>query len=265
MSQREVYPSAPLVSVSFELRHPETQPLTSRQRALFKDVVAEALPIMRSGQVSSHTIEIGPSAMTPQVESEEFPKYFDRNTTIVASLLSRSTILETSQYPGWDSFSNLLLRVCEARNQVSPIDGVERIGLRYIDEIRVPATDDPDWSEYLSPSLLGPRFEDSSGLPLKQWQGAAVYGPAQGRSLVMRHAAGEGFAVDPNGELRRKSPTYPGPFFAIDLDSFWVPESGVPEFSLPLVKETIETLHVPVGETFEQCITERLRQEVLRK
>lgn len=265
MNQREVYPNAPLVSVSFELRHPQAETLTPRQRTLFKDLLSGELPVMRSQQFASQTIEFGPSGAVPQVQTEEFPKYFDRKTTIAASLLRTSTIVETTQYPGWDDFSKLLLKVCNARNEVSPIDGVERIGLRYIDEIRIPDTEDPEWSEYLLPSLLGPRVENDPDLPLRQWQGIAVYGPERGRSLVMRHATGEGFAVDPNGELRRKSPVYPGKFFMLDLDSFWVPESGVPVFSIPLIEETGEALHAPVREMFEQCITDRLRDEVFRK
>lgn len=263
--KREVYPSAPLVSVAFELRHPQSETLSPRQRTIFKELLSNELPVMRSQQVSSQTIEFGPSGAVPTVQTEESPKYFDRKTTVAASLLSSSTIVETTQYPGWENFSELIWKVCEARNEISPIDGIERIGLRYIDEIRIPDTEDPEWSEYLVPSLLGPHVESAQDLPLKQWQGVAVFGPERGRSLVMRHATGEGFAVNPNGDLRRKSPAYPGKFFLLDLDSFWVPESEVPVFSMDLIRETSEALHAPVREMFEQCITDRLRNEVFRK
>lgn len=265
MNKREVYPNAPLVSVSFELRHPQSEPLTPRQRTLFKDLLSTELPVMRTQQIASQTVEFGPSGPVSQGHTEEHPKYFDRKTTIAASLLRESTIVETTQYPGWDDFSALVVKVCDARNEVAPLDGIERIGLRYIDEIRIPDTENPEWRAYLVPALLGPHVENEPDLPLTQWQGAAVYGPDKGRSMVMRHATGEGFAVDPNGELRRKSPAFPGKFFMLDLDSFWVPESGVPVFSMPLIEETVEALHAPVREMFEQCITDRLRNEVFRK
>jgi uncharacterized protein (TIGR04255 family) len=80
----------------------------------------------------------------------------------------------------------------------------------------------------------------------------------------MRHATGEGFAVDPNAELKRNAPVDPGKFFLLDLDSFWLPETGIPVFETDRVSELIETLHEPVREMFEQCITDRLRNEVLR-
>lgn len=265
MNQREVYPNAPLVSVSFELRHPESETLTPKQRSLFKDLLREQLPVMRSQQTTVQKIEFGPSGPVQQVETEEYPKYFDRQTTIAASLLRGSTVVETAQYPGWDVFRDVLTKVCIARHEVSPIDGVERVGLRYIDEIRIPGTEAPDWGEYLSESLLGPHVDKDPDLPLRQWQGLAVYGPEGGRSLVMRHATGEGFALDPSGDLRRKTPAYPGKFFLLDLDSFWIPESGVPVFSDASIRESVETLHAPVREMFEQCITERLRDEVFRK
>lgn len=264
MNQREVYPNAPLVSVSFELRHPQTDPLTPQQRTLFKDLLSDDLPVMRTQQISSQRIDFGPSGPVTQVQTEDHPKYFDRKMTVAASLLSGSTVVETTQYPGWEEFRTLILKVCDARNHVSPIDGIERIGLRYIDEIRIPNTETPDWSAYLAPSLLGPGIEMHSVLPLKEWQGISVYGPENGQSLVMRHATGEGFAVDPNGELRRKAPAYPGKFFMLDLDSFWVPESEIPVFSMPDIEKISKDLHAPIRTMFEQCITDRFRNEVLR-
>ncbi|MCU6479894.1 TIGR04255 family protein [Arthrobacter sp. A2-55] len=265
MKEREVYPNAPLVSVSFELRHPQTETLNGRQRALIKERLAGLLPVMRSQQAITQMVEIGPAGAVPHAQSEEYPKYFDRKMTIAASLLQGAIIVETTQYPGWEVLSEILLAVCEARHESSPIDGVERIGLRYIDEIRIFGVDDPNWSEYLIPSLLGPQVQASPDLPLNQWQGASVYGPSAGRSLVVRHATGDGYAIDPSGELRHKTPAYPGKFFMLDLDSFWVPEVEVPVFSMDLLREYGEALHAPVREMFENCITEKLREEVLRK
>lgn len=265
MNQREVYPNAPLVSVSFELRHPQSEIITPGQRSLFKDLLRDELPVMRTQQLTSQTIDFGPPGPSAQMQTEEYPKYFDRHMTVAASLLRSSTVVETTQYPGWDAFCELIIKVCKSRHEVTPIDGIERIGLRYIDEIRIPDTENPNWDDYLVPSLQGPRVENDPDLPLEHWQGVAAYGPKQGRSLVMRHATGQGFAVDPNGDLRRKSPEFPGKFFMLDLDSFWVPESGIPVFSVPLIEETGNALHAPVREMFEQCITDRLRNEVFRK
>ncbi|WP_461169890.1 TIGR04255 family protein [Arthrobacter sp. Z1-15] len=264
MSSREIYPNAPLVSVSFELRHPESSPFTQNQRSLFKEMVRQYLPIMKTQQSTTQTFEIGPSGPIQQLNTEEFPKYLNRDSTLAASILKNSIVVETTQYPGWDHFREIIIAVCLARNEASRIDGVERIGMRYIDEIRIHDDVRPDWGNYLSDSLLGPSIAGELDLPLAQSQGLAAYGPAEGRSLVLRYGSSEGFATDPNGELRRKTPPYPGPFFLLDIDSFWVPESGVPEFSDTLLMEYAEHLHTPIRRTFEELITDRLRNEVLR-
>jgi len=60
--------------------------------------------------------------------------------------------------------------------------------------------------------------------PAKQWQGQAVYGPEEGRSLVLRYAPGEGQVVETGQELVRSEFT-PGPFMWIDIDSFWLHEA----------------------------------------
>lgn len=264
MSSREIYPNAPLVSVSFELRHPESSPFTQNQRALFKEMVRQHLPIMKTQQSTTQTFEIGPSGPVQQLNTEEFPKYFNRENTLAASIMKNSIVVETTQYPGWDQFREIIVAVSLARNEVSKIDGVERMGLRYIDEIRIHDNEAPAWGDYLSGSLLGPNINGEIDLPPAQHQGLVAYGPAEGRSLVLRYGSGEGFATDPNGELRRKTPPYPGPFFFLDIDSFWVPESSVPEFSESLLLEYSEELHTPIRHTFEQLITDRLRDEVLR-
>lgn len=266
MTDREVYPNAPLVSVAFELRHPRTEPLVNPQRAIIKDLLSETLPLMRVQSVSSQKFEFGPAGPpSSQVTTEEHTKYFDRKMSVVASLTSESTLIETSQYAGWDSFSDLIMQVCNARNEVDQLDGIERIGLRYIDEIRIPGNSNPDWSDYVDSSLLGPHVEGHDGLTLNQWQGVAAYGPTGGRSLVMRHATGDGVAVDPNSELKRKNRSDSGKFFLLDIDSFWIPENGIPEFEISEVESLIELLHEPVREMFESCIKDRLRNEVLRK
>ncbi|WP_417233816.1 TIGR04255 family protein [Arthrobacter sp.] len=266
MNPREVYPNAPLVSVSFELRHPESEMPTSKQRSLFKDLIREHLPVMRIRQSTVQTFEIGPAGPSHQVVNEDVPKYFNRENTMAVSLLKGSTLVETTDYPGWEKFREIVSAACQARDRIGGIDGIERIGLRYIDEIRIPGTNaTPDWKTYLNESLLGPRDGGGAGMGLQQWQGMAVYGPESGRSLVLRYASGDGFAADPNGELRRKSPSYPGPFFLLDIDSFWIPESGFPEFSDSLLLAEGDALHAPVRQTFENLITDQLRNEVLRK
>jgi uncharacterized protein (TIGR04255 family) len=150
-----------------------------------------------------------------------------------------------------------------ARKEVSDPSGYERIGLRYLDEIRVPDTNGTiDWSEWVHPSLLSARPETPIDLPLSEWQGMSTFGPVDGRSLVLRFGPRTGYAVEPNGELKR-GPTPTGRFFLLDFDSFWESPSVIPEFEPGNMITRCDDLHAPIRTLFEGLITDRLRKEVL--
>ena len=232
MALREIYPGTPLVSTAFELIHPETDPIVGELRTALRKELASEFPLLRSHRNFTQTFEMGPNGPGGQTVVEEFPMFVNRSISMAVSFTSKSILVETTQYSGWESFKDVIQLVCEVRNSVSPIYGVERLGLRYIDEVRVGNVESHDWSEWIHPSLLGGEVGSTSGLPLKMWQGTLVYGSEPGHGLVLRYGPGEGHATDPNGELKRKQQTTPGHFFLLDIDSFWQPEDGVSPFQI---------------------------------
>ena len=153
----------------------------------------------------------------------------------------------------------------EARLQVEAIDGIERLGLRYINEVRVPELDGQDWSQWIGASLLG-QADIGKKLELEplQWQGVTVFTRGPARFITLRYGPREGYAVDPGGDLKRPTPQ-PGPYFLIDIDSFWASEGTVPELDLERVLTMANDLHEPAGDLFESLITPRLRKEVLNR
>ena len=82
--------------------------------------------------------------------------------------------------------------------------------------------------------------------------------------MALRYGPNEGYAVEPGGELKRPTPV-PGPFFLLDIDSFWMPGEGDSEFDVDGLMAISDDLHTPVRELFENLITEELREEVLRR
>jgi uncharacterized protein (TIGR04255 family) len=140
---------------------------------------------------------------------------------------------------------------------------VERVGLRYIDEIRVFTNGETNWSDWIVAPLLGPP-SSMIDLPLNQWQGVGIYGSQPGEMLVFRYGPRLGFAVDPTSDLRRPRPSDGGAFFLIDIDNFWTPDGEVPEFDRDMLVSRCDQLHGPVRRLFEAVITDRLRDEVLR-
>lgn len=266
MQEPEVYPNAPVVLVALEVRHPTADPLTHAQRLKIKRQLAAYIPIMRTGQLAQITAvqAAGVSPAPQDMRVEEFPRYFSRDNTIAVSVRTDGLVVETTRYVRWERLRELAAEVFEVRQDLGGVDGVERVGLRYINEIRVPGEPVHDWAPWVDATLLGATpIGEELGLTALQWQGITVLRPGPERSLVLRYGPWDGFAVDPAGELKRSTPT-PGFFFLLDIDSFWTPSEGIPEFDAKALLATSDELHAPVRKLFERLVTDRLRREVFR-
>lgn len=66
-----------------------------------------------------------------------------------------------------------------------------------------------------------------------------------------------------DGELIPKQSSK-GPFFLIDIDSFWEPTQGVPGYDSDDLLSICNRVHEPVRGMFEALVTDRLRSEILR-
>lgn len=75
--------------------------------------------------------------------------------------------------------------------------------------------------------------------------------------------AGHGRALDPNYYLRRTLPAQPGPFFQLDIDSFWTPAASIPEYNRDAVRATFHNLYEPAHALFQEMLTSRLRDDLL--
>jgi len=263
VNEQEVYPSAPVVVATVEVRHTETPSLTQPERKEVKQALSQWAPIQRSSKQLIVTGVVGVAGASDQA-FEEFPKYFSRDSMLAISFRKEAVVIEATRYNGWLDFKKIIKAAVQARAGIGVPDAVERVGIRYLNEIR--PEDDPsiNWTDWLNPAVLGPiELGESVGLEAKQWQGQAVYGPEDGRSLVLRYAPGEGQAVEAGQELVRSKFT-PGPFMWIDIDSFWMHEATLPEFDTEAILAKCVDLHTPLRTLFEKLVTPKLR-EVLRR
>jgi len=227
-----------------EIRHP-AGPLSESSREELKRLLIQDLPIERQAQDMQWAMGAGGN---PTPTAERFTRFVNRDNTLAASMKTQTVAVETTAYTEFESWANAVMRVVDARAQVSPLVGVERIGLRYLLELRAPASADGqvDWSQTVAEPLLGPRGIAPGGLPLADWQGAAVYREAQpGKSMIVRYGTGTGQPLDPNYHLRRIIPAQPGPFFLLDIDSFWTPTGAIPDYDRDDVLATFRALYEP--------------------
>jgi uncharacterized protein (TIGR04255 family) len=252
----------PVALVTMEIRHPAADSLTESSNGEIKRLLSQDLPIERQAQDVAWGIGAGGS---PAPTAERFVRYVNRDNTLAASMKNQAVVVETTAYTDFESLVDVVMRVVDARAQISPIVGVERLGLRYIHEVRVPVGVDGriEWADWIAEPLLGPQRIAPAGLALTEWQGAAVYREAQpGKSIVVRYGPGMGQALDPSYHLRRTLAVQPGPFFLFDIDSFWTPTGSIPEYNRDAVLTTFQDLYEPARAVCQEMLTSRLKDDL---
>ncbi len=263
MAESEIYPNATVVLVAVELRHPVAGEISQASHAKIKQAFGDRLPVQRETQIVNVQGTLGSQ---PEVDIERAPKYFSRELSTAVTYRREAIVVETTVHECYAVLRDLVALAIEVRQLVEPVAGVERMGLRYIDEMRVPENGEVpsiSWKPWLNSTLLGPSTVEAAGLQATQWQGVTVFEPASERAIVLRYGPRDGYAVDPAGELKRQAPP-PGPFFLLDIDSFWTPSGSVPEVAVSEMLTICDELHAPVRTLFESLITDRFRDEVLR-
>ncbi|UPL10342.1 TIGR04255 family protein [Microbacterium sufflavum] len=268
MSTTPPYPNAPIALAIVEIRGPESPPLTRADILSLKKAVQPRLPLFATERAGTLSMEIGPAGVR-QVNSgeEELVKFLTRSRRTSATFTSTSTIIETTDYKGWSDFKNVVGLALTARQDIAPMDGLVRLGIRIIDEIRVPVDTRDGWSDWLAPALLAPSVQSAGRkLVLKQQQSVVQYaGLDHGETVTVRYGAMDGPpAVTSAPNLVRPNVPNPGPFFLIDTDAAWEITDGeeMPPLNPADVVHLSDKLHAPMKEIFESFITDRLREEV---
>ncbi|MDR0960056.1 MAG: TIGR04255 family protein [Propionibacteriaceae bacterium] len=266
MREREVYPNPPIVLMVAEVRHTACEPLDRKQVTRLSELVREELPL--PGEEVSYEVQFSSDgAPQPPYAVTTAPRWTTRDRRTALTIRQESLTVETTQYGSYERVRALLELSLRARIAVAPPAGLERVGLRYVDEIRVPTETGsgwPPWNEWVDSALLGPAgIGEDLGLEPAAYQGSVVFSSGDDRAIVLRYGAQENPVVQSTPDLRRPMPP-PGPLFKLDIDSFWLPGSEVPEFASDSILACADSLHEPVRGVFESLITNRLREEVLR-
>jgi uncharacterized protein (TIGR04255 family) len=251
-----------LALVLIEIRHPAPVPLSQSALAVLKDELGDWTPIPEREEMRQFDLQTGENVAV------RLHKLVARDRRTAITFRPDAMTVEVTDYPGWDAFRSIVLAMVAARQDVAPVDGCTRIGLRYLNEIRAPLGDD-GWSQWVVSSLLGPQDELAEmKLTIHQQQHAVqCVGPHPGDSLTLRYAAAKGAVVQSSPMLQRmKEVGGEDDFFLIDIDSAWAdPRNGVPVLDVDLVDTAIERLHEPVRTLFESLITSDLRTKVLER
>ncbi len=258
--QREIFGKAPLELVAAEVRYPYAPRLRQQDTidAILEQLGSE-LPVLRKQQ--QVTIKVGAGGVAAP-EAEETPSFFNRGSTAAAAVSPTALTVETTNYSEFSEFRSLVLAVVEAVAIHGSIAAVERVGIRYIDEVRVPAkiADVRDWRGWIHDDLLS-MVDVAGDFPTTSSQGMIEYQIDEKVKLQFRFAAAYGRGVVGEEPLKRRNSIQdPSSFFVLDFDCFSERDLEVaPDFEVDTIGEILDSLHVPAGTMFQRAITDQLR------
>jgi len=262
---REVYPNAPLKLVACELRMQLAPGVdVAAAAAPFYDDVEADYPLQGPSPEQGFRVDFSAIGPVPAALSGGF-RYLTREKTRSVTVTSSALVVETSAYTRFEDFSDQIGRVIDALGQRLKIVSVERIGLRYIDELPVADLPGQTTDGFFAPSSLAcGTAVPGLGEPA-EFLSTSSYPLGADRHAVMRAGRVNQPIVAANGPLRIPHPST-SPLFVIDVDCSWTAVDTPPlAFESGIITEVLADLHKPVRALFEHTITDKLRNNVLRK
>jgi uncharacterized protein (TIGR04255 family) len=257
---REVFPKAPLALVAAEMRFTDSARLRQQQT---KDDLAIALeerfPFAEPLQQTDFNLT---PASPPQIQQRIGVVLKNATSTETLTIMSESLTYETTTYSNFDDLLEAVAAACDALVAAKVRPAMRRVGLRYIDEVRVPETitDVRQWDKWIDRRLIGQLEIGPDDTPATTIQSVSTYDLGGGKGLNFRYAAlNQGPIVVPH--FLKRPAIESGPFFVLDFDGFhdFTDDQPVP-LSSEVVRENLSAVHVPCGAAFQRSITNEARK-----
>ena len=257
---REIYPSPPLEWAACELQFPLAPALVQEDavNAMSKAVRLD-LPVIRQEEVQK--MSLGPAQSSTATDRRY--RFLDMKSTRSTVLTGSAIIVETTHYTGYKDFRSLIGRVLESVQNITPIVGIERVGLRYVNEIRLSKQVDyvSDWKGWVSNGIL--QVLDIVGDLNPNTLETILRLESKVGNITVRLASLPGGLVIGNEPLRRRPPLHEGPVFVVDIDSYWGSRDGsFLEFEIESLLRLVDDLHDPIGHIFQSTVTDSLREDM---
>lgn len=260
--RREVFPSSPLALVAAEVRFNDSARLRQQTTVDAISIALEhAFPVQEQFHQAELEVHLGAG---PQVSQTSGRTFKNSTSTAVATLSSGRLSLETTAYSNFAEFRELMLVCCRSVVDAGVTPSLQRVGLRYIDEIRVPdaaVQDARRWDKWIDPRLVGHLTIGPQSAQVQQTEGVVTYRLPESSGLNIRFAALPRGAVISPAALVRQEFNADQPLFVLDFDGYQ--EFGGPDatlMSVEVIARTLDAVHAPTGEAFQSSITEEARQ-----
>lgn len=259
------YPNPPVTRVALDVRFPDPNPagrMDTRAQHDLRDRLGDNW-IVQNQQQAEVLLESGTGALSEPLRTVTVPVFLSRTQFYALAVGVGGLTLETTRFEGYPKFRAFAETVLEATSAVIAPEGVLRVGLRYIDELRGLTHErlrPREWMEWLHPSLVGPKVAamEDLGYIARHWRGEIFFEVGERRGLTLHYEPRPGPIRYPNGPLLRPRPPDEGPWFLLDFDAFWSP-SEIPSFDVNTLLEECDKLRDPMYALFELLTTEPLR------
>jgi uncharacterized protein (TIGR04255 family) len=258
---RKVFATSPLVltlcQINFNVRP------NIRDESIIQDfhaAIAEDYPVSNSIQQVEAEFEIGGSnnqgGMRSDTRQTTIWQFSDPSEDWIVSLSANSVSLQTRRYQRFEEFGSRLLMVLNTLFSMTKPIVVQRIGLRYIDEIVRP---DADWKNVIRSEALGLIRVD----PFRE-------AAQQSIQLLTLQSNGSTINVQqgvfPSGSTvttKRNAVLNPLPFYLLDIDMFQAFESAAGiRLNPKAMHELISEFHDTASALFRWVTTDEFRHSL---
>ena len=201
----------------------------------------------RFGDEQQVSITLGPGGAAPVPQPVPLSKFRDLEDEWSIAVARDFISVETTAYKQWEDLRERVGEVLEAAQGLG-IPARERLGLRYINEIRHPDVTGPsDWRRFINERLLG-----------------MVGGEELGQDVI--HALEEillreeaGMLVVRHGHVGADASQSNSPFYLLDADFY---DDAPRAFDADDTLGQLDTFHATTNNFFEESVTNELRDHL---
>jgi uncharacterized protein (TIGR04255 family) len=210
-----------------------------------KEALSEEYPVMQPLQ----SVEIQVGAPGAQASTQRGWRLASLDQGWSVALLEDALALETTNYKDWEDFDGRLRRLMAAIDEALAPKVEVRLGLRYVNELRLEAVEKPaDWSSYLRSELVALTASELISPSVVSSQQTLQLDAGDGAVLNMRHGS-PGSIAEPLDQ----------PVYLLDFDCFREGQRPLEVDGLLAEGDRFNTL---ITSVFQWCLTEALWKEL---
>jgi uncharacterized protein (TIGR04255 family) len=239
-----VYKNPPIIQALCEYSFEPTQPWDWTIPGLFYSEVKNEFPKKREQNVLQVELQVGPNVIPPAVKGGTASVQFltEDEKTLIQVGPDAVAAHRLRPYTGWDNFKPTILRAVEAYTNVAKPGGIRRLGLRFINRIEIPGTNEVRIEDYL---LATPKVPEEIPQTFGSWA----------QRVEIPYSQVGGVLILQSGSVRADERKIA--VFMLDIDFVTAVNQPLP---LGEAEKRLEIAHTEVERAFETCITNEARK-----